>query len=197
MTEGRRLGLGDLDRTLGKLKAWGTRAIRKPGRRRESERNRARRIPVFCIFFLMLMEGAPVWSLVYIFDADCWVARIAYFGLLLTAAWALGEWPLKRYAGHRARGILAASGATRLTSLERALAWWLGGWRVLALICLATVPSLALVLSLAEGGPWWFDRPENPVLQELHRQTTWFASSLTFLCLVLWLTARKLGQPKA
>lgn len=187
----------DLNQQLEKPEDRGTLANRKPGRRGESERDRARRIPIFCIFFLMLMEGAPVWSLVYIFDADRWVARIAYFGLLLTAAWALGKWPLKRYAGHRARGILAEGGATRLTSLERALAWWLGGWRVLALICLATVPGLALVLSLAEVGPWWFDSLENPVLQELLRQTAWFASSLIFLCLVLWLTARKLGRPKA
>ncbi len=197
MTEGNPLRLGDLDRRLGKLKLWGSRESRKPGRRRESERDRARRIPIFCIFFLMLMEGAPVLTLVYLFDADRWAARIAFFGLLLTAAWALGQWPLKRYAGQRAGAIVAKGGATRLTSLERALAWWLGGWRVLALIFLATVPSLALVVTLADVKPWWFDSLEHPVLQELLRQTAWFTTSLIFLCLVLWLTARKLGSPKA
>jgi len=196
VSEGTRLGLGDLDRVFGKLKDWGTQASRKPRRRGESERDRARQIPIFCIFFLMLMEGAPVLSLVYFFDADRWAARIAFFILLLAAAWAFSRWPPKRYRSHRARVIVAEGGATRLTSLERALAWWLGGWRAFALIFLAVVPSLVLVLTLAQVVPWWFDRLENAILQDLLRQTIWLAFSLTLLCLVLWLTAWKLGGPK-
>jgi len=188
------LGLGDLDRVFGKLKEWGAGATRRPGRRGESERDRARRIPIFCIFLLMLMEGAPVLSLVYFFDADRGTARIAFFILLLAAAWAFGRWPPKRYTSHRARVIVAEGGAPRLTSLERALAWWLGGWRAFALIFLAVVPSLVLVL--AQVGPWWLDNLENAVLQELLRRTTWLAFSLILLCLVLWLTARRLGGPK-